>query len=171
MRAPLSRVNRRGRVTVVVLAAIFLLFTLFDRVIDVWPGWLWFDEVKYRTVFTGILRTRLTLFILFGLGMGLFVAINLYLAYRVRPLLRPHSLEQQTLDRYRLLLTPRIGTWITAVSLLIALFAGLSAQGRWQQWMLFANGGKFAGSDPQFHVNVGFYVFQYPFWRYLLGAA
>ena len=34
MRTPLSRVNRRGRITVVVLAAIFLLFTLFDRVIE-----------------------------------------------------------------------------------------------------------------------------------------
>jgi uncharacterized membrane protein (UPF0182 family) len=171
MRTPLSRVNRRGRITVVVLAAIFLLFTLFDRVIDIWTDWLWFDEVKYRSVFSGILSTRLTLFTLFGLGMALFVALNLYLAYRLRPLLRPHSLEQQTLDRYRLLLTPRIGTWITAFSVLIGLFAGLSAQGRWQQWLLFANGGSFGAEDPQFKVDIGFYVFQYPFWRYLLGAA
>jgi uncharacterized protein len=171
MRTPLSRVNRRGRITVIVLAAIFLLFTLFDRVIEIWTDWLWFDEVKYRSVFSGILSTRLTLFALFGLGMALFVAINLYLAYRLRPLLRPHSLEQQTLDRYRLLLTPRIGTWITAFAVLVGLFAGLSAQGRWQQWLLFANGGSFGIKDPQFHVDVGFYVFQYPFWRYLLGAA
>ena len=115
----------------IVLAAVFLLFTLFDRVIDIWTDWLWFDEVKYRSVFSGILSTRLTLFTLFGLGMALFVAVNLYLAYRLRPLLRPHSLEQQTLDRYRLLLTPRIGTWITAFAVLVGLFAGLSAQGRW----------------------------------------
>ncbi|MDT5038973.1 MAG: uncharacterized protein QOE03_4158, partial [Micromonosporaceae bacterium] len=171
MRAPLSRVNRRGRVTVIVLAAVFLLFTLFDRVIEVWTDWLWFDEVKYRTVFTTVLTTRLTLFVLFATGMGLFVAVNLYLAYRLRPLMRPHSLEQQALDRYRILLTPRIGTWITAFALLIALFAGLSAQGRWQQWLLFANSQRFGITDPQFHVDLGFYVFEYPFWRYLLGAA
>jgi uncharacterized membrane protein (UPF0182 family) len=171
MRTPLSRVNRRGRVTVIVLAAVFLLFTLFDRVISVWTDWLWFDEVRYKSIFTGVLGTRLTLFVLFGVGMGVFVALNLYLAYRLRPLLRPHSLEQQTLDRYRLLITPRIGTWITAFAILIGLFAGLSAQGRWQQWLLFANAQTFGIKDPQFGVDVGFYVFDYPFWRYLLGAA
>jgi uncharacterized membrane protein (UPF0182 family) len=171
MRSPLSRVNRRGRVTVIVLAAVFLLFTLFDRIIDVWTDWLWFDEVRYQSIFTGVLSTRLTLFVLFGVGMGVFVALNLYLAYRLRPLLRPHSLEQQTLDRYRLLITPRIGTWITAFAILIGLFAGLSAQGRWQQWLLFANAQSFGVKDPQFGVDVGFYVFDYPFWRYLLGAA
>jgi len=116
-------------VTVIVLAAVFLLFTLFDRVISVWTDWLWFGEVRYKSIFTGVLSTRLTLFVLFGVGMGVFVALNLYLAYRLRPLLRPHSLEQQTLDRYRLLITPRIGTWITAFALLVALFAGLSARG------------------------------------------
>src|SRR3981189_2877361 len=121
MRAPTSRVNRRGRVTVIVLAVIFLLFTLFDRVITVWTDWLWFDEVRYRQVFTGVLTTRLAMFAVFGVGMGLFVALNLYLAYRIRPMLRPHSLEQRTLDRYRLLLTPRIGTWITAFAALIGL--------------------------------------------------
>jgi uncharacterized membrane protein (UPF0182 family) len=154
-----------------VLAVIFLLFTLFDRVITVWTDWLWFDEVRYRQVFTGVLTTRLAMFAVFGVGMGLFVALNLYLAYRIRPMLRPHSLEQRTLDRYRLLLTPRIGTWITAFAVLIGLFAGLSAQGRWQQWMLFANSQPFGVKDPQFGVDIGFYVFEYPFWRYLLGAA
>jgi uncharacterized membrane protein (UPF0182 family) len=158
-------------VTVIVLAAVFLLFTLFDRIINVWTDWLWFDEVRYKSIFTGVLGTRLTLFALFGVGMGVFVALNLYLAYRLRPLLRPHSLEQQTLDRYRLLLTPRIGTWITGFAILVGLFAGLSAQGRWEQWMLFSNAQPFGIKDPQFGVDIGFYVFDYPFWRYLLGAA
>jgi uncharacterized membrane protein (UPF0182 family) len=158
-------------VTVYVLTALFLLFTLFDRVINVWTDWLWFDEVRYRQIFTGVLTTRLVLFALFGAGMAVIVAVNLYLAYRLRPLLRPHSLEQQTLDRYRLLLAPRIGASISAFTVLVGLFAGLSAQGRWQQWMLFANAQRFGIKDPQFHLDVGFYVFEYPFWRYLLGAA
>src|SRR5690349_2015716 len=110
MRTPLNRVSRRGRITVIVLAIVFLLFTLLDRVVDAWTDWLWFSEVKYTQVFTGVLVTRLVLFLLFGLGMGLFVAANLYLAYRLRPLLRPHSPEQHTLERYRMILVPRFGT-------------------------------------------------------------
>src|SRR5215216_5975348 len=170
MRSPLPRMSRRGRVTVVVLIGVFLFFTLLGWVIDAWTDWLWFDEVGYTEVFTNVLRTRLVLFVLFGLGMALAVGGNLYLAYRLRPLLYPHSPEQQTLERYRMVLSPRIGTWIGLAAGLIGLFAGLSAQGRWTEWMLFRNAQSFGVKDPQFGVDVGFYVFQYPFWRYLLGA-
>ena len=47
-----------------------------------------------------------------------------------------------------MLLSPRLGTWIALVSAVIGLFAGLSAQGRWGQWMLFRNGGSFGVNGP-----------------------
>jgi len=126
--------------------------------------------VHKTQVFTGILGARVLLFLLFGVGVGLVVWINLYLAYRLRPLLRPHSAEQHTLDRYRMLLLPGIRLWISVVAGLVALFAGLSAQGEWQAWMLFANSQPFHDKDAQFGVDIGFYVFEYPFYRYLLGV-
>jgi uncharacterized protein len=170
MRTPLGRVSRRSRVAIAVLAVVFLLFTVFDRIIDAWTDWLWFSEVDYTEVFTGVLRTRLVLFVLFGLGVGLVLAANLYLAYRMRPLLRPHSAEQHALDRYRLVLLPHIGAWVTLAASLVGLFAGLSAQSHWQEWLLFQNSTPFGVADPQFGVDVSFYIFEYPFWRYLLGV-
>jgi len=171
MRSPLPRMSRRGRVTVAVLIGVFLFFTLLGWVVDAWTDWLWFSEVNYTSVFTNVLQTRLLLFLLFGLAMTLVVAGNLYLAYRLRPLLYPHSPEQQTLDRYRMVLTPRIGTWIGLTAALIGLFAGLSAQGHWSDWMLFRNGESFGVKDPQFGIDISFYVFEYPFWRYIVGSA
>ena len=41
MRTPLSRVSRRGRVTIAVLAVVFILFSLLDRVVGAWTDWLW----------------------------------------------------------------------------------------------------------------------------------
>ncbi|MCW3839406.1 UPF0182 family protein [Micromonospora yasonensis] len=168
--SPLPRMSRRGRVTIGVLIGVFVLFTLLGWGVNAWTDWLWFDEVRYTQVFTGVLATRLLLFLLVGFGMALVIAGNLWLAHRVRPQLRPHSPEQATLERYRMLLSPRLGTWIAVVSALIGLFAGLSAQSRWSQWLLFRNGGSFGVKDPEFGVDVGFYVFQLPFWRYLLGV-
>ena len=168
MRSPLPRVSRRGRVTIVVLAVVLLVFMFADRIVNLWTDWLWFGEVGYTSVFTGVLRTRLLLFLIFGVVMAGIVFGNLYLAYRTRPLLRANSLEQHALDRYRVLLTPRIKLWLALVAGVVGLFAGLAAQGHWQQWLLFANGGKFGVTDPQFKADVGFYVFDYPFWRYLL---
>jgi uncharacterized membrane protein (UPF0182 family) len=162
--------SRRGRVTIGVLIGVFVLFTLLGWGVNAWTDWLWFDEVRYTQVFTGVLATRLLLFLIIGLSMALIIAGNLWLAHRLRPQLRPHSAEQATLERYRMLLSPRLGTWIALAAAVIGLFAGLSAQSRWGQWLLFRNGGSFGVKDPEFGVDVGFYVFQLPFWRYLLGV-
>ncbi|WP_405091085.1 UPF0182 family protein [Micromonospora sp. NBC_01392] len=168
--SPLPRMSRRGRVTIGVLVGVFVLFTLLGWGVNAWTDWLWFDEVRYTQVFTGVLATRLLLFLVVGVGMAVIIAGNLWLAYRLRPRMRPHSAEQATLERYRMLLSPRLGTWIALVSAVVGLFAGLSAQTRWAQWLLFRNGGNFGVKDPEFGVDVGFYVFQLPFWRYVLGV-
>ncbi|NNJ63091.1 MAG: COG1615 family transporter [Dactylosporangium sp.] len=162
--------SRRGRVTIAVLAGLLLIFTLFGRIVDAWADWLWYREVDYSTVFTTALTTRLLLFFVVGIVVGGLVAANLYLAYRVRPLLRPHSAEQHALDRYRLALLPRLGTWIALTSVVVGLFAGLSAQGRWQDWLLFVNSQPFGKTDPQFNIDISFYVFRLPFWQYLVGV-
>jgi uncharacterized membrane protein (UPF0182 family) len=168
--SPLPRMSRRGRVTIGVLVGVFVLFTLLGWGVQAWTDWLWFDEVRYTEVFTGVLVTRLLLFLTIGIGMAVIVGGNLWLAHRLRPRLRPHSVEQATLERYRMALSPRLGTWIALTAAVIGLFAGLSAQSRWNQWLLFRNGGDFGIKDPEFGVDVGFYVFQLPFWRYLLGV-
>src|SRR5262245_37354799 len=168
MRSPLPRVSRRGRVTIIVISVVLILLTVLGRLVDLWTDWLWFSEVNYTSVFGGLIRAKILLFLIFGLAMAGFVGGNLYLAYRLRPLLRTHSAEQHALERYRMVLTPRIGLWISVAAGLLGLFAGLSAQGHWQQWLLFWNGGPFGITDPQFHVDISFYVFDYPFYRYLL---
>lgn len=157
--------------TVGVLVGVFLLFTVLGWGIDAYTDYLWFDEVEQTGVYTGVLLTRLLLFAAIGLAMALILAANLYLAYRLRPLLRPHSAEQATLERYRMVVQPRLGTWIAVISVVIGFFAGLSAQGRWKEWTLFQNSQTFGVRDPQFNVDVGFYVFDYPLLRYVLGVA
>jgi len=153
---------------ILLLVAVVVALGIVAQVVPFYTDWLWFGEVKYTNVFGELLRTKIWLFLLFGLGVAVFVGGNLYLAFRLRPLLRANSPEQQALERYRMLLSPRIGLWIAGVSAVVGLFAGISGQGHWQQWMLFRNGGDFDIADPQFNTDVGFYVFDYPFWRYLL---
>ncbi|WP_188116842.1 UPF0182 family membrane protein [Salinispora oceanensis] len=169
--APMPRMSRRGRVTIGVLVGVFVLFTLLGWGVQAWTDWLWFGEVDYTAVFSGVLVTRLLLFVAVGLAMAAIVGGNLWLAHRLRPRLRPQSPEQATLERYRMLLSPRLGIWFTMAAVVVGLFAGLSAQSRWSEWLLFRNGGDFGVKDPEFGVDIGFYVFDLPFWRYLLGVA
>ncbi|MGI5214614.1 UPF0182 family membrane protein [Plantactinospora sp. CA-290183] len=168
--SPLPRMSRRGRVTIGVLLGVFLLLTLLGWGVQAWTDWLWFREVDYTGVFTGVLVTRILLFVAVGLAMALLVTGNMWLAHRLRPLLRPNSPEQATLERYRSVLGPRLGIWLAAIGVVVGLFAGLSAQTRWGQWMLFRNAQDFGVDDPEFKIDIGFYVFQFPFLRYLLGV-
>ena len=168
--SPMPRMSRRAHATLWVLVGVVVLFTLLGWGVQAWTDWLWFDEVGYTEVFTGVLTTRALLFVTVGLAMALVVGGNLWLAYRLRPVLRPHSPEQATLERYRMVLSPRIGVWIALISGFVGAFTGLSAQNQWSQWLLFRNSQPFGVTDPEFDVDVSFYVFQYPFLRYLLGV-
>ncbi|HEX5540203.1 MAG TPA: UPF0182 family protein [Micromonospora sp.] len=166
----LPKMSRRGRATIGVLLGVLLFFTLLGWAVQAWTDWLWFEEVDYTQVFTQVLTTRLLLFLAVGLAMAAVVGGNMWLAYRLRPLLPPHSPEQATLERYRMLLGPRIGTWLMVVAAVVGLFTGLSAQGRWSQWLLFRNAQDFGVGDPEFGTDIGFYIFQLPFLSYLLGV-
>ena len=44
-----------------------------------------------------------------------------------------------------------------------------SASAQWRSWLMFRNGVPFGSKDPQFHMDVSFFAFRLPFWRYLLG--
>jgi Uncharacterized conserved protein len=45
----------------------------------------------------------------------------------------------------------------------LAVAGGLSMAGQWHRWILFRNRIDFGANEPQFHTDVGFYVFQPPF--------
>ena len=56
----------------------------------------------------------------------------------------------------------------TVVSLVVALAVGSSATGQWQNWLLFIHEKTFPTSDPEFHKNVGFFLFRLPFLSFLV---
>lgn len=166
----LPRMSRRSRAWLIVLTGLLVGFALLGWFVEAWTEWLWFEEVGATQVFTGQLFTRLSLFAVAFLLIGGFMLGNLYLAYRVRPFLPPTGQAQEALERYRYLLGPRLMRWFLLLSGIIAFFSGLAAQGHWQQWMLFNHAKSFGVKDPQFGVDIGFYVFRLPFWQYLLST-
>lgn len=152
--------------TLGVLAVLGMAFVMFA---GFWTDWLWFRSVKYSTVFTTTLWTKIGLFAVFGLLMAGAVGLNIWLAYRLRPPLSAMSMEQQSLDRYRMSVAP-YKTWLLlGIAALVGMIAGASAAGQWKTWLMYVNGVPFGQKDPQFHLDVSFYTFDLPWYRFLLG--
>ncbi|MFF4686169.1 UPF0182 family protein [Streptomyces sp. NPDC001307] len=161
-----SRGVRTLLVTLGVLAVLGMAFTMFA---GFWTDWLWYRSVHYSSVFTTMLWTKIGLFFVFGLLMAVAVGVNIWLAHRLRPPLSAMSMEQQSLDRYRMGITPYKKWLLLAVAALVGLIAGASAAGQWRTWLMWVNGVPFHQKDPQFHLDVSFYAFDLPWYRFLLG--
>ncbi len=168
--SPLPRMSRRGRVTVGVLVGVFLLFTLLGWGVDAYTDLLWFREVQFTNVFSGVLLTRLLLFLAVGLAMALIIADQPLPGVPAAAVAAPalgragharalpdgahpaaRHLDHRHLRDHRLLRrAQRAGP-----------VEGLDA---------VPERPVLRGRGPEFKVDVGFYVFDYPLWRYLLGV-
>src|SRR3954452_536905 len=166
---PVPTLSRRAKLVLGAVAALLVLFTAIGTLTNVYVDYLWFDETNYTEVFWTELQTRALLFAVAGVATGGLVATAIWLAYRYRPTFRPMSLEQQNLERYRQSLEPRRGLVLTAVAVVLGRFAGFTAQGSWQTWLSFRNSTDFGRTDPQFGLDLSFFVFDYPFYRLALG--
>ena len=149
---------------VVVIVAIFGL-TGFS---SIYTDRLWYQSVGFGSVFSTLLWTRIGLFLVFGAVLGGIVALNIYLAYRFRPLFRPNSREQTNLDRYRDVITP-IRVWVVlGVALVVGAFAGASGMSNWRTYLMWRNGQSFGQDDPYFNRDIGFYVFDLPWVHFVV---
>ncbi|MFD5543322.1 UPF0182 family protein [Streptomyces sp. NPDC127079] len=164
-----GRPSRRVRTLLLTLGVLAVLGMAFSMFAGFWTNWLWYRSVHYSSVFTTTLWTKIGLFFVFGLLMAAAVGFNVWLAHRLRPPLSAMSTEQQSLDRYRMGIAPYKRWLLLAVTALVGLIAGASAAGQWRTWLMWVNGVPFHQKDPQFHLDVSFYAFDLPWYRFLLG--
>lgn len=83
-------------------------------------------------------------------------------AYRTRPLYIPMTQAQQVLEQYRQAIEPlrRLAVW--SIPIILGVLAGSGAMGAWRTLLLWMNREPFGIQDPQFGMDVGFFVFTLP---------
>ncbi|MFK0289428.1 UPF0182 family protein [Streptomyces sp. NPDC090442] len=167
-RIRVGRPSRRFRTLLMTLGALAVLAMLFVMFSGFWTDWLWYRSLHFSSVFTTTLWTKIGLFFAFGIVMAIAVGINIWLAHRLRPPLAAMSMEQQSLDRYRMGIAPFKKWALIAITAVIGLIAGASASGEWRTWLQWVNRVPFGTTDPQFHKDVSFYAFDLPWYRFLL---
>ena len=166
--ARMPKLTRRSRILIGVALAVVVLLLVGPRLIDAYVDWLWFGELGYRSVFTTLLVTRIVVFLVAGLLVGVIVFAGLALAYRTRPVFVPTTGPNDPVARYRTAVMARLKLFGIGIPAVIGLLAGIVAQSYWTRVQLFLHGGDFGIADPQFGKDLGFYAFDLPFYRLVL---
>jgi len=167
--ARMPKLTRRSRILITVALAVVLLLLFGPRIVDAYVDWLWFGELGYRSVFTTKLVTRIVVFLVAAVVMGGIVFAALALPYRMRPVFVPTNGPNDPVARYRTAVMTRLRLVGFGVPALIGIITGFVAQTYWDRVQLFIHGGSFGIADPQFGKDLGFYAFDLPFYRLVLG--
>ena len=166
-----SQVNIRKRAPLVIsLAIVALLAIALISASGVYTDVLWFDQLGYLSVFTTQIWAQALVFIASALFAGLMVWANIFIAWRLRPIYATgNDFFGRDLGEYRSVLDKLRKRLMLLVPLLIALFLGTSQMTEWPTVLTFLNHSYTGILDPQFKLDVGFYLFDLPFYVNLIG--
>lgn len=146
-------------VTVVIVAVLILGFL---GVAAVFTEVLWYRQLGYLPVFTTQWTAAGVMFLIGFLGMAVPTFLAIDIAYRTRPV---YARLTSQLDRYQDLVEPlrRVVKWLLPA--LIGLFAGFGAAPQWQRTLLWLNSSPMGEKDPEFGLDISFFMFDLPFWQ------
>jgi uncharacterized membrane protein (UPF0182 family) len=171
MRVPNAERRRRsfrvrGWLIAVAIVLVILLFSL-RGLAGFYTDYLWFDSVDQGTTWRQLLTARIVPALVFTIVFFVIMLANLLIADRLAPKYRSTGPEDELVERYQQFVQPYQGRIRVGIALFFALVAGVGVSAQWKQWILFTNRVDFGVKDPQFHMDVGFYVFQLPFLRFI----
>ncbi|MEU6717674.1 UPF0182 family protein [Nonomuraea sp. NPDC046802] len=163
------RLPRRPRLLLPVAIALVAIVAAFFLFSGIYTDYLWFDSTNFTSVFTGVLLTKIVLFLVGAVLMVGIAGGNMLLAFRMRPMFGPAMFGGGSgADRYRLALDPHRKLIFIVGMGLLALFSGSSFAGQWETWLKFINGVPFGKQDRLFGMDISFFMFDYPFIRMVL---
>ena len=158
--------RRRRAALAITLGVVVVLLIGFFLFAGLYTDALWFGQLGFQNVLYTEWLTIAGLFLAGFLTMAVPVALSVQLAYRLRPVYAKLTAQ---LDRYQQVIEPLRRFVMFGVPAVIGLFAAVSAAARWQPVLLLLHAQPVGRTDPQFGLDVGFYLFTLPALHGLVG--
>ncbi|MEA2651962.1 MAG: uncharacterized protein QOI85_1683 [Chloroflexota bacterium] len=149
------------------IVGVLIVLGLLGGVVNLITDVMWYDALGRRDVLTTRLWSQVVLFAIGFVAMLVPAALSIWLAGRIAPQAPVRQLggfEMPDASR-------AIGIGLAVVTVLLALGSGAAWSGNWETVLLFVNGGDWGVTDPTLGRDIGYYVFDLPFYRFVLGWA
>ncbi|WP_242682006.1 UPF0182 family membrane protein [Herbiconiux sp. SYSU D00978] len=161
----ISRSRRTLAITAAIIAALVVAFFIFT---SLYTDVLWYDQLGFLNVLTTQWVANLVMFLIGFVAMAVPVWLSIEVAFRFRPV---YAKLNSQLDRYQQVIEPLRRVAMYGIPTVFGLFAGIASANGWQTTLLWLNRSSFGETDPQFGLDIGFYVFELPFYQAVVGFA
>jgi uncharacterized membrane protein (UPF0182 family) len=165
--APRRRHRARWWLIGFVVVIVILLISL-RSLAGLYTDSLWFSSVDLHNVFSTLLAIKLGLFGVFGAIFFAVLWVNLVVCDRIAGPDIVLAQEDELVRRYQQFVRPYAGRIYVGLAFVLALIGASGTVGQWNNWILFRHGGSFGVTDPQFHKDIGFYIFKLPFLTFIV---
>ena len=169
--APVHSIRRYQAAILAVIVFLILFVVAAQATANFYTNYLWYRSVGLTMVWRSMIATKLELGAVFSGLMLVATWLSLFVVDRIAPRALFMSPELELVRRYQSSIGRYRVTVRSVVAVLVGLAVGAGATGQWQHWLLFVHGGSFGMKDPQFHRDVGYFVFQLPFLSFLVDWA
>ncbi|MCU1425166.1 MAG: hypothetical protein JWM51_1457 [Microbacteriaceae bacterium] len=162
---PASKTRTALAITAAIIAVLVVVFFI---VANLYTDVLWFDQLDFLNVLTTQWIATVVMFIVGFLAMAVPVWASIEIAFRARPV---YAKLNSQLDRYQQVIEPLRRLAMFGIPAVLGLFTGVSAATRWPVVLQYFNRTSFGQTDPQFGLDISFYVFELPFYQGVLAYA
>lgn len=168
-----SPVSLRARIITAIVLVAVVLIVFAGSIATFYTDLQWFTDMGQVGVFWTRIWSEWAIGAAFGVVTFAILYANLVVARRLRPFvatasyptgvaLTPQQQIQELFRRIRGAIDPFAGWIAVLVALFVAANVGVSMSGQWETFRLALSGGTFGTVDPQFGLDVGFFVFKLP---------
>jgi hypothetical protein len=159
-----GRPPRWGLIIGIAVLALFV-FGFLGSLVNLITDLMWYDALDRTSVLTTRLWSQVGLFVVGFVAFAVPAVASILLARRIAP-----QVPIRRIGEFEIPDVSRAVTWaLIGVTLLLALISAGAWSGSWETVLLFVNGGDFGSVDPNFQRDIGFYIFDLPFLRFLQG--
>ena len=156
---PTSRARATLAISAGVIAVLVIVFFIFA---SLYTDWLWFDQLGFVNVLATQWIAGAVMFVIGFLSMAVPVYLAITIAFRARPV---YAKLNAQLDRYQQVIEPLRRLAMIGIPGVLGLFAGVATSSRWPLALQWINRTPTGEADPQFGLDVSFYLFELPFYQ------